>query len=81
MSKRVRIVYFAILREQRGASAEMLCTDAADASALYEELRARHGFSLPATSVRAAINGVFASWEAKLADGDEVVFLPPVAGG
>jgi molybdopterin synthase catalytic subunit/molybdopterin converting factor small subunit len=31
--------------------------------------------------VRAARNGAYAQWEDRLADGDEVAFLPPVAGG
>jgi molybdopterin synthase catalytic subunit/molybdopterin converting factor small subunit len=31
--------------------------------------------------VRVARNGAYAQWEDHLADGDEVAFLPPVAGG
>jgi MoaE-MoaD fusion protein len=31
--------------------------------------------------VRVARNGAYAQWEDQLADGDEVAFLPPVAGG
>jgi MoaE-MoaD fusion protein len=31
--------------------------------------------------VRAARNGAYAGWDDPLADGDEVAFLPPVAGG
>jgi molybdopterin converting factor small subunit len=48
---------------------------------LYEELRARHGFTLPGDRVRAAVNDTFVSGEAGLRDGDRVVFIPPVAGG
>ncbi|HWA86381.1 MAG TPA: MoaD/ThiS family protein [Opitutus sp.] len=73
--------YFAILREQRGLAREQLATAAATPQALYEELRARHGFTLPADRVRAAVNGEFAAAAAALHDGDEVVFIPPVAGG
>ena len=73
--------YFAILREQRGLSQEPLATAAATPQALYEELCARHGFTLPADRVRAAINGEFAAATATLRDGDEIVFIPPVAGG
>jgi len=79
--KNVSIEYFAILREQRGAASERLATGAPDATALYEELRARHRFTLPAENVRVAINGEFAPWTSALREGDEVVFLPPVAGG
>ena len=45
--KTVHVQYFAILREQRGVAAEKLATEAATPGALYDELRARHGFSLP----------------------------------
>jgi molybdopterin synthase catalytic subunit/molybdopterin converting factor small subunit len=31
--------------------------------------------------VRAALNGAYAQWEDHQSDGDEVAFLPPVAGG
>ena len=79
--KNVRIEYFAILREQRGVASERATTGAADAAALYEALRVQHRFSLPKENVRVAINGEFAPWSAALKDGDEVVFLPPVAGG
>jgi len=79
--KTLRIQYFALLREQRGLTQEQLATEAATPRALYEELRAQHGFTLPADRVRAAINGEFSSADAPLREGDEVVFIPPVAGG
>ena len=81
MSKQVDIEYFAILREQRGVAREKIMTGAADAAILYEELRTRHHFTLPMASLRVAINGEFAPWTAKVFDGDDIVFLPPVAGG
>jgi molybdopterin converting factor subunit 1 len=77
----LRIQYFAILREQRGIQEETLATPAATPAALYEELRARHGFTLPGDRVRAAVNDVFVAGDAALRDGDRVVFIPPVAGG
>ncbi len=77
----VTIRYFAILREQRGLERESLTTATATPTELYDELRARHAFSLPANRVRAAVNGEFVAGSAILRDGDEVVFIPPVAGG
>lgn len=77
----VSIKYFAILREQRGAAEETLRTEAKTPEALYRELRDVHGFSLPADRVRAAVNGVFVVSGSVLREGDEVVFIPPVAGG
>jgi molybdopterin converting factor subunit 1 len=79
--KRVGVQYFAILREQRGLSEESVSTEAATPAALYEELRARHGFTLSPARVRAAVNGDFVAASAALKDGDAVVFIPPVAGG
>lgn len=79
--KSVRLEYFAILRDQAGTSAERVETDAHTAAALYEELRERHRFKLELDRLRVAINGDFCPIDAPLADGDEVVFIPPVAGG
>lgn len=78
---KIHVQYFAILREQRGLSAEELSTTAATPAALYDELRARHGFSLPRDRIRAAVNDAFVDATATLREGDRVVFIPPVAGG
>jgi molybdopterin converting factor subunit 1 len=77
----VNIQYFAILREQRGLAHETLATPAGTAAVLYEELRARYGFSLPRDRVRAAVDENFVAWDTPLRDGQTVVFIPPVAGG
>lgn len=77
----VKIQYFAILREQRGEDRETLTTDLADAAAVYESLQKQHGFTLPVDRLRVAINGEFAPWPAPIKDGDELVYIPPVAGG
>jgi molybdopterin converting factor subunit 1 len=79
--KTVRVRYFAVLREQRGLDEERIDTEAASAAEVYEELRGRHRFSLPADRLRVAINDDFAPWTALVSDGDELVFIPPVAGG
>ncbi len=77
----VRVRYFAVLREQAGRSEEQVSTGARDARELYEELRAHRGLRLRAEQLRVAINEEFADWSQALAEGDSVVFLPPVAGG
>jgi molybdopterin converting factor subunit 1 len=78
---RLRLKYYALLREQAGCSEEQVETAASDAASLYDELAARHGFSLPREQLKVAVNTEFADWSRVLADGDEVVFIPPVAGG
>lgn len=79
--KTITVKYFAILREQRGEAEEKLTTEADNAQSLYEELQTQHGFTLPVDRLRAAVNGEFQPWPAPLNEGDEVVFIPPVAGG
>ena len=77
----VTVRYFAVLREQRGIDHETVATAAATPAALYAELQVRHGFSLASQRLRTALNGDFAAWDAPLHDGDDVVYLPPAAGG
>jgi sulfur-carrier protein len=79
--KTIHLQYFALLREQRGLGSETLTTSTATAAQLYEELRQRHGFSLPAERLRVAVDGAFAPWSTPLVDGAQIVFIPPVAGG
>jgi sulfur-carrier protein len=79
--KTIHLEYFALLREQRGLSHEQLKTEASTAAELYAHLRTNHAFTLPSDRIRVAINGEFVPWPAPLADGDQLVFVPPVAGG
>lgn len=79
--KQINIQYFALFREQAGTSAESITTAADTPAALYDELRARHAFRLAPEQLKVAINAEFADWTAPLADGDTIVFIPPVAGG
>lgn len=77
----VEVVYFAVLREQSGMDRETVETSASTYGELYEELSARHGFTLPGSRVRVAIDNAFTDSDSTVRDGVEVVFIPPVAGG
>ena len=77
----IKVQYYALLREQAGRSDELIATSARTARELYLQLKARHPFTLDADSLRVAINAEFSEWEQPLAEGDTVVFIPPVAGG
>lgn len=79
--KKVTIVYFAVLREQRGLSREELHTDAATFGDLYDELSTRFGLTLPRSLVRASANDAFCEMADPVEEGAVVVFIPPVAGG
>lgn len=80
-SKSLTITYYAILREQRGLSEESIESTAATPGELYEALHAEHGFSLDAHQLKVVINDAFQPWDTPLSPGDQVVFIPPVAGG
>ncbi len=75
----VDVKYFALFRERAGCDGERLATRAATVADLYAELQPRLG--LPPERVRAAVNGDFVEDDRALQEGDEVVFVPPVAGG
>jgi molybdopterin converting factor subunit 1 len=77
----VQIQYFAVLREQAGVTEERVETRSATPADLYEEVRQAHGFTLPRSMLRVAINDAFCEWSERLQPGDHVVFIPPVAGG
>lgn len=80
-TREVRVSYYALLRDEAGRDEERVVTASATAGELYAELRERHCFTLPPERLRVAINAGFADWETRLAGGDLVVFIPPVAGG
>jgi len=78
---KLRVQYFALMREQAGRSEETLETAAATPAELYGELVGRYGFTLAREQLKVAVNSEFSEWSRPLAAGDDVVFIPPVAGG
>lgn len=79
--RELRVQYFALLREQAGRREESVSTSAATPRELYDELAARHHFSLGPEHLKVAVNADFSDWTRPLSPGDTVVFIPPVAGG
>ena len=77
----IHLRYYALLREQAGRQTETVDTAARTPEALYAALAARHGFRLAQSQLKVAVNASFTDWSRPLAEGDEVVFIPPVAGG
>lgn len=76
----VRLLFFARLKRETGLEQDTLEVPAGatvrDVARLVE---ARYGLSLRGCMV--AVNEAYASPDQKLSGGDEVAFLPPVAGG
>lgn len=79
--KTIHLLYFAFLREQAGTSSETIQTEAATILDLYAELRTRHPFTLPASSVRAAIANTYTPLTSPLTHNATIAFIPPVSGG
>jgi molybdopterin converting factor subunit 1 len=80
---RVRVLFFGRLKEIAGCAED---TVELSEGARVEDVFARYGNQFPELSqfrpsVAAAINQQYAEWNAALAAGDEVAFLPPVSGG
>jgi molybdopterin converting factor subunit 1 len=80
---RVTIRLFARLREIAGASELTRTLDpGATVGSLWRELAAEHkDFAQYERSISSAVNADYAKMDRRLADGDEVAFLPPVSGG
>lgn len=87
MSRSVRILYFARLREAVGTSAEdaALPDEVADVAQLMGWLAARGGAWREefdgCRQIRAALNQELVPNSTLIKAGDEVAFFPPVTGG
>lgn len=77
---RLNVVFFAHLRREIGTDHLTLeAPEGADVRAVASLIEAQHGLSLRGCMV--AVNENYAAPDRSLKDGDEVAFLPPVAGG
>ena len=77
---RVRLRFFALLREEMGARAEREVASGSSVGALWRALVQEHP-ALARIQVRFAVNAEYVAGSHRLADGDEVAFFPPVSGG
>jgi len=78
----VKARYLARLRELAGVETEVMHVSIGSTLGdLYDAARLRHSALPERGSVRGAINLEFEDWEARVSDGDEVAFIPPVSGG
>ena len=77
----VHVRFFAVLREQAGTSSLDWETVAQTPADLYRELQASHKLTFDPKLLRAAVNERYASMDTPLNANDQIVFIPPVAGG
>ncbi|HEX3581737.1 MAG TPA: MoaD/ThiS family protein [Thermoanaerobaculia bacterium] len=80
---RVRMLYFAVLRDIIGKSeADVTIPEGSRPADVWQMLRRDHGeladYEQPPLT---AINESYAAADSVLRDGDELAFIPPVAGG
>jgi molybdopterin synthase catalytic subunit len=80
---RARVLFFGMLKELVGLSAEEIdLPDGSDVGSVFELYAARQPLLRKlAPSIVAARNQEFAGLSTPVADGDELAFLPPVSGG
>jgi MoaE-MoaD fusion protein len=80
---RVKVLYFAVVRERvRRADEVVDLPDGATAAALLDELARRHASLARIHEIaKVAVNEEFAPLERTLREGDVVALIPPVAGG
>lgn len=78
----INIQYFAGLADEANCSEEKITVaQSTSLTDLYEQLNQKHRFSRPQSELRVAINDYFVKWTEIMHDGDNVVFISPVAGG
>jgi molybdopterin converting factor subunit 1 len=78
---KIAIRYFAAFREATGIASEPVDTQAETTAELFAECADRHPALQSYSASLVAVNDEMANWRHALADGDEVLFFPPVAGG
>ncbi|HEY6050143.1 MAG TPA: MoaD/ThiS family protein [Thermoanaerobaculia bacterium] len=80
---RVRLLYFATFRDVAGRDREdRQMAEGARVADLWTELVGEMpGLARTGTMPPAAVNREYTAADTRLSEGDEVAFLPPVAGG
>ena len=76
-----KLQYFSLLGDFTGKPSEELQSIASTPKELYTELQQLYSFEQCSSKLRVAINDEFGDWQSQLKDGDNIVFIPPVAGG
>ena len=77
----VRVRYFAVLRDRTGAAEESWPYAGQTVGELILQIVEARSLGLPPALIRAARGDRFLESQERLEPGDEVVLIPPVAGG
>ncbi len=78
----INVLYFASLADEANCQEEKITlAPSTSLTQLYQQLNDKYHFSRPQDELRVAVNDYFAKWDDAINDGDNVVFITPVAGG
>ena len=79
---KVRLLYFAVLRDIAGKGDEIVeLPEGTRANDVWRRFREQHRELRDYAQPMTAINESYANADQLLRDGDELAFIPPVAGG
>ena len=82
---KIKVLYFAWLRERIGKSSEVIETEAKTVEQLIKDLRSkeeRYNFAFSdLSSVRVALDQTLSTFDSSLKNVNEVAFFPPMTGG
>ena len=82
---KIKVLYFAWLRERIGKSSEVIETEAKTVEQLIKDLRSkeeRYDFVFSdLSSVRVALDQTLSTFDSSLKNVNEVAFFPPMTGG
>jgi molybdopterin converting factor subunit 1 len=83
MPIRINVLYFAQARDAAGTDAESvsLPTTSSVKMLVSQSMKAHQRLKGMSDTIRIAVNEEIAAEDDRLADGDTVAFLPPIAGG
>ncbi|MCA9507743.1 MAG: NTP transferase domain-containing protein [Myxococcales bacterium] len=79
--KKLRLNFYASLRESMGCSSMEFHSQASNVAELFSEISRIYNLSLNDTAVRFAKNNALVDARCAIHDGDSIIFIPPVSGG
>ncbi len=81
-TKTINVLYFASLADEANCHEEKVTVPKSmSLNELYAQLNQKYNFSREQSELKVAVNDYFAKWSDAIDDGDNVVFITPVAGG
>ena len=81
-TKTINVLYFASLADEANCHEEKVTVPKSTSlNELYAQLNQKYNFSREPSELKVSINDYFAKWSDAINDGDNVVFITPVAGG